>query len=83
MTQEVIVTRNGQTTLTKKIREKMKVNEGDKIVMNFLEGSVIISKKNPSVFRNIKGFLPKNFENTLKKMRTGEKGRLKELGLLS
>jgi len=83
MTSEVVITRGGQITLTKGIREKMKVAEGDRVVLNFIDGSVIISKKNPSIFRNLEGFLPENFDTVLSKIRSNEKERLKRLGIIS
>ncbi|MAE49926.1 hypothetical protein CMI48_03805 [Candidatus Pacearchaeota archaeon] len=82
MTQEVTITRGGQITLTKNLREKMNVHEGDKVVLNFVDGSVMVSKKNPSVFKNIEGFLPERFENTLKKIRSDEEERLRRLGII-
>lgn len=38
-----------------------------------------ISKKNPEVFDKFESFLPSNFKEILKKMRTDEKERLERL----
>lgn len=82
MAGETVVTRGNQITLTKEIREKMKVSEGDSVILN-LDGDVLlVTKKNPGAFDNCKGFLPKNFDKILKELRSDEIKRLRRLGIL-
>lgn len=57
-----VVTRGSQITLTKEIREKTGITEGDRVTLNVVGSTIIISKKDPSVFRKLKRFLPDNFE---------------------
>ena len=47
---QTIVTRGGQITLTKEIREKLKIKEGDLVHINVQGDLVLISKKNPKAF---------------------------------
>ena len=82
MKNETLVTRGGQITLTKEIREKTSISEGDRVILNTLGEVIMISKKNPKVFDDIKGFLPEKFEKILVKIRTDEKERMKRLGIL-
>ncbi|MBI5332343.1 MAG: AbrB/MazE/SpoVT family DNA-binding domain-containing protein [Candidatus Aenigmarchaeota archaeon] len=82
MSDESIVTRGNQITLTKEIREKMHVMEGDIVTLN-IEGDVLmISKRNPMVFDDFEDFLPERFDKTMKKIRSDEKDRLKRLGIV-
>lgn len=82
MAREVTVTRGSQITLTKMEREKANIKEGDKVVINVLKDTILISKKNPDVFDKFESFLPSNFKDILKKLRTDEKERLKRLGVV-
>lgn len=82
MSREIIVTRGSQITLTKAEREKAKIKEGDRVVINVFKDSIIISKKNPDVFDKFESFLPTNFGDILKKMRSDEKERLKRIGVI-
>ncbi len=41
---KVMVTRGGQITLTQDVREKMKVKEGDVIIINVLGDCAMVSK---------------------------------------
>jgi len=75
------VTRGSQITLTKEVREKANIREGDRVIVNVQGGVVMISKRNSKVFDEIEGFLPENFGHVLKKMRTDEKERLVRLGI--
>ena len=81
MAEETIVTRGSQITLTKGIREKLRIAEGDRLVLNMAGGMLMVSKKDPLVFDSIKGFLPGKFGAILKKIRSDEKGRFKRLGI--
>ena len=82
MSEEVIVTRGSQITLTKEIREKLHVKEGDVVIMNLIGDAVMLSKKDPKVFDNFESFLPDNFEKILNKIRHDEKERLKRIGII-
>jgi len=82
MSEEVIVTRGSQITLTKQIREKLHVKEGDVVIMNLVGDAVMLSKKDPKVFDNFESFLPDNFEKILNKIRHDEKERLKRIGII-
>lgn len=81
MAEETIVTRGNQITLTKEIREKMNIKEGDRVILNFNGDVLVISKKNSKVFDNFNSFLPERFEDTLKKLRSDYRERLKRLGI--
>lgn len=79
---ETTVTRSGQITLTKDVREKLHINEGDTLLLNICGESVLISKKNPKAFET-RAFLPSNFSKTLKEMRKlSYSKRLHKLGVL-
>ena len=82
MGREIIVTRGSQITLTKTEREKANIKEGDRVVINVFKDTLLISKKNPSVFDKFESFLPRNFRDILKKMRTDEKERLERMGVI-
>ena len=56
---KILVTRGGQITLTKEIRKKFGIKEGDLVNINSIGEIIIISKKNPETF-NIHGFLPES-----------------------
>lgn len=65
---ETTVTRNGQITITKEIREKLDIKEGDVLIINLVGETIIVSKRNPLVFE--KGnFLPDNFSKLLSEIR--------------
>ncbi|MBI3412649.1 MAG: AbrB/MazE/SpoVT family DNA-binding domain-containing protein [Candidatus Aenigmarchaeota archaeon] len=82
MSEETTVTRGSQITLTKEIREKMRIKEGDRVILNIQGGVLIVSKRDSAVFDKFDDFLPERFEKTLKKIRSDEKERLKRLGIL-
>lgn len=82
MGREIKVTRGCQITLTKTEREKTKIREGDMVVINVFKDTIFISKKNPNVFDKFESFLPPNFREILKKMRTDERERLERLGVI-
>ena len=82
MKNETLVTRGGQITLTKEIRERTSIGEGDRVILNTMGEIIMISKKNPKVFDDVQSFLPENFEKILIKIRTDEKERMKRLGIL-
>lgn len=70
MSETTIVTRGSQITLTKGVREVAGIMEGDRVILNVVGNTITVTKKDPSVFDNIKGFLPENFDEIMKKMRT-------------
>lgn len=79
---EVLVTRGGQITLTKEIRKKFGIKEGDLVNINSIGEIIIISKKNPEAF-NIHGFLPESFSKTLEHLRKLDfSARLKKLKII-
>lgn len=79
---EVMVTRGGQITLTKDVREKLGIKEGDIILLNIEGDTALVSKKNPKIFET-HDFLPENFEKTLRRMRTfSYTDRLKRQGII-
>lgn len=79
---EVLVTRSGQITLTKDVREKMHIDEGDVVIVNVLGNTAVVTKKNPQAFEK-SNFLPENFSKTLREMRSFSwEGRLKRLGIV-
>jgi len=57
---ETRVTRGGQITLTKDIREKLDIREGDKVRINVIGDMAFVSKKDPSAFDK-HDFLPESF----------------------
>ncbi len=80
---EVLVTRGGQITLTKDVREKMHIVVGDIVVINVLGDAVVVTKKDPKAFEK-SDFLPESFSKTLKEIRSFSwEGRLKRLGIVS
>lgn len=79
---EVIVTRGGQITLTKDVREKLGIAEGDIMSVNVLGETAIVSKRNPRALE-IHHFLPDNFSKTLHELRSFSwEKRLKRLGII-
>ena len=79
--EETIVTRSSQITLTKEIREKLHIKEGDRLVLNIQGNVLMVSKKDSKVFDKIESFLPDKFEDILKKMRFDARERLKRFGI--
>ena len=49
MTQEVVVTRRGQTTIPQEIRKKLDIREGTRLTVE-TEGGKIVFSKVPSIF---------------------------------
>lgn len=82
MSAETIVTRGSQITLTKEIREKTGIKEGDRVILNVIGNTVTVTKRDPSVFDRVGRFLPDDFEEILKKTRTDDRERLKRLGII-
>ncbi|MEK6887373.1 MAG: AbrB/MazE/SpoVT family DNA-binding domain-containing protein [Candidatus Aenigmatarchaeota archaeon] len=82
MSEQSIVTRGGQITLTKEIRERLGIKEGDKVILNISGDTVMVSKRDPKIFDKFDDFLPQRFDNVLSKIRLDEKERLRRLGIV-
>lgn len=78
---EVVVTRGSQITLTKEIREKLDIKEGDVMILNVVGDMIIAGKRDPKIWDRIGDFLPENFEKILKMIRKKPEERLKRLGI--
>lgn len=74
-----IVTRSGQITLDKEIREALGIDVGTPLEMNRIGDHIIIKKKDSSVWRKSSGFLPKDFAEAIKGMHKDYRERMKEL----
>lgn len=79
---EVTVTRNHQVTLTKDVREKLGIREGDKVVVNVLGDVAVIAKRDADAFRDAPSFLPEDFYDVLSEVRGDPEERLRDLGLV-
>lgn len=78
---EVIVTRGGQITLTKDVREKLQIREGDVVIINTVGDTALVSKRNPAMLDK-HDFLPENFQKAMEHMRRfSYADRLKRLGI--
>ena len=78
---ETTVTRNGQITLSKKIRDKLGIMEGTRLVINSMGETILISKKDPKFWENFKGHnLSKEFD--YKKTRKDDRERLVRLNIV-
>ncbi len=82
MSQTTVVTRGSQITLTKDIREKAGISEGDRVMLRVVGNTITVTKRDPAVFDNIEPFLPDNFEEILKMFRTDSRKRLERLGII-
>ena len=49
MTQEVVVTRRGQTTIPYEIRKKLDIREGSRLMVDAVDGKIVF-RKLPSIF---------------------------------
>ena len=49
MTQEVVVSRRGQTTIPQEIRRKLDIREGTRLLVD-AEGGKVVFRKVPSIF---------------------------------
>ena len=79
---EVIVTRNGQITLSKDVREKLGIREGDHVIVNVSGDVVLVSKKDPTIWDRVGSFLPENFEKILKEIHGDTHKRFKRLNII-
>lgn len=79
----VAVTRGGQITLTKDVRERLSIREGDLVNLNVVGACAIVRKRDLSAFDK-KNFLPENFEKVLEGLRctSAVDKRLKRLGIV-
>lgn len=80
---KTIVTRGGQITIPKEIRDKFGIREGTPIEVNVIDDLIVIGKRNPDFWKKCGGFLPKDFKKTLNEMRKMDSAeRLKKLGII-
>lgn len=78
---QVVVTRGCQITLTKEIREKLAIREGDRVTVNTLGHLAIIAKRDPDVWDRAGDFLPEDFNRVLQDLRKDARERLDRLGI--
>jgi len=78
----VTVTRNAQITIPKKIREALGIKEGDKVIMRIEGDKIIVEKVREDVWLDPTDFLPRDFENILRKLRSDSRIRFKRLGIV-
>jgi len=79
------MTRNGQITIPKEIREKLGIKKGTPLQVNLAGNTILIIKSSPEYWKNFRGgFLPKDFEETYRKIReSGDiRKRFKQLGVI-
>ncbi len=79
---EVVVTRNHQMTLTKDVREKLDIREGDRMIVNVVGDAAIVTKRDPDTFRDAGSFLPEDYDAVLSEIREDPDERLRRLGLV-
>lgn len=77
----IVVTRGSQITLTKDVREKLGIREGDVVTLNTLGRIAIVAKRDPAVWRRLGRFLPEDFEEILREAREASRERFGRLGL--
>jgi len=77
----VVVTRNAQITIPKKIREALGIAEGDRVTLRIEGNRVVVEKVTEDVWSDCTDFLPENFEKVLEKLRKDSRERFKRLGL--
>ena len=58
----VVVTRGNRITLTKDVRAKLGIQEGDLVTINTIGRAALITKRDPTVWRRTRDFLPPHFE---------------------
>ena len=79
----VTVTRHSQVTIPKEIREAVGIAEGDRVKMKVVEGDkIVIEKADKEVWRDCTDFLPEDFEKVLASLRSDSTKRFKRLGLI-
>ena len=79
----VTVTRHSQVTIPKEIREAVGIVEGDRVKMKVVEGDkIVIEKANKEVWKDCTDFLPEDFEKVLASIRSDSTNRFKRLGLI-
>ena len=77
-----LVTRGGQITIGKQIRDLLGIKIGAPVEINILGKMIIVEKSDENIFEKTGNFLPKNFKETLSKIRSDETSRLKRLKIL-
>ena len=83
MAASVTVTRHSQVTIPKEIREAVGITEGDRVKMKVVEGDkIVIEKADKEVWSDCTDFLPEDFEKVLASIRSDSTNRFKRLGLV-
>jgi len=79
----VTVTRHSQVTIPKAIRKAVGIVEGDRVKMKVVEGDkIVIEKADKEVWRDCTDFLPEDFEKVVAMLRSDSTSRFKRLGLV-
>lgn len=79
---ETIVTRAGQITLSKDIRDALGITIGTPLEVNRVGSTILIEKKDAKYWDKAGKILPEDFESTLRLLRRGADVRLREQGML-
>lgn len=77
----LVVTRGSQITLTRDVRQKLGVKEGDTVTVNTIGRVAVIAKRDPTVWRSGGRFLPPRPEEAMSALRADSTERLRRLGL--
>lgn len=78
----VTVTRNSQITIPKEVREVLGIGEGDRVTVRVEGDRVVVEKVDEDVWSDCTDFLPEDFDEVLKKLRTDSMKRFRLLGLI-
>lgn len=78
---QTVVTRNAQITLTREVRERLGIREGDIVIINVVGEQAMLTKRDPGFWRSHEPCLPEDFGEVLRKMRGDSRERLRRLGL--
>ena len=79
----VTVTRHSQVTIPKEIRKAVGIVVGDRVKMKVVEGDkIVIEKADKEVWRDCTDFLPEDFEKVVAMLRSDSTSRFKRLGLV-
>lgn len=78
----VTVTRNSQITIPKEVREALGIREGDRVTVRVEGDRVVVEKVDEDVWSDCTDFLPEDFDEVLKKLRTDSMKRFRLLGLI-
>ncbi len=79
---KVTITRNFQITIPKEVREKLKLNLGDQVLIHAEGNKIIVEPTSEDVWETCTDFLPDNFEKIQEKLREDATVRFKKLGII-